>query len=224
MILESRPPECFVDLFSYRGECMPSRFETEPSNDIKLVTDVLLGNEAAARMLVTRLAPIIRRVAGRYSSASLREDLIQEVWGHLWSRNCHVLQQWDQRGPLVHYIAVMASNRMRDRAVALAGPHASPLDDVPDPPDPDDPHQTLEVQQLAHCLERAKARLSQTYREMIRLRHELGLKHREIADQLGKTLGYVSTTLARAERYLREELMTVCADHLGTSQIIFREE
>ena len=199
---------------------MPDPFDTNPAAYEKLLAKVLLGDNGAARMLVSLLAPIIRRVAGRVAPPNLREDLIQEVWTHLWSNNCRVLQQWNRSGPLVHYVAVVASNLMRDR-LARRTIVTEPIEDCPDPPDPDDPARTVEVRQLAECLERAKGRLSQMHRDLIHMRHELALKHQEIATKLGRTIGYVGTTLARAERYLREEIMETCADHLGSFRSIF---
>src|SRR5947209_1118513 len=93
---------------------MPNAFETHPALHEQLVANVLLGDEGAARTLVSLLGPIIRRVAARHDFA-MREDLIQEVWAHLWANNCRVLQQWDRRGPFVHFVGVVALNLMRDR-------------------------------------------------------------------------------------------------------------
>jgi RNA polymerase sigma factor (sigma-70 family) len=199
---------------------MPDPFDTSPAACERLLAKVLLGDNGAARMLVSMLAPIIRRVAGRVAPPNRRENLIQEVWTHLWSDNCRVLQKWDRRGPLVHYIAVVASNLMKDR-LARRVIVTEPIDDYPDPPDPDDPARTVEVRQLAECLERAKTRLSQMHRDLIYMRHELAMKHQDIANKLGRTIGYVGTTLGRAERYLREEIMETCADHLGSFRSIF---
>jgi RNA polymerase sigma factor (sigma-70 family) len=199
---------------------MPDPFDANPAVYEKLLAKVLLGDNGAARTLVSRLAPIIRRVATRFAPPDLGEDLIQEVWTHLWSGNCRVLQKWDRSGPLVHYVAVVASNLMRDR-LARRTILTEPIEDCPDPPDSDDPARTVEVRQLAECLEKAKGRLSQMHRDLIYMRHELALKHQEIATKLGTTIGYVGTTLARAERYLREEILETCADHLGSFRSIF---
>jgi RNA polymerase sigma factor (sigma-70 family) len=197
---------------------MPDPFEHDSDDYERLLAQVLLGDNGAARTLVGRAAPLIRRVVNRLAPPSVREDLIQEVWAHFWARNCLVLQRWDRRGPFVHYITVVARNLVIDRLARLP-----PLseDEVPDLPDPDDPERTLETRQLAECLDRAKGRLSETHRQLIHLRHELGLKHREIADTLDRTMGYVAGTLARAERYLREELWETCRDHLGRFGAIF---
>jgi RNA polymerase sigma-70 factor (ECF subfamily) len=203
---------------------MPNHFDTDPALHERLLARVLLGDNGAARQLARDLSPVIRSAVYRVARGrprELREDLIQEVWAHLWSENCRVLQLWDRRGPLVHYVTIVAGNRTRDllekRTLATV-----PMDGLPDPPDPDDdPERTFEVQQLTECLARAKQRLSQTHRDLIHLRHELALKYEEIAQQLGKSIGYVGTTLRRAERYLREELLETCADHLGRFRSFF---
>lgn len=201
---------------------MPDPFDTNPAAYEKLLAKVLLGDNGAARALVSRLAPIIRRVANRLarSRPDLREDLIQEVWTHLWSSNCRVLQQWNRTGPLVSYVAVVASNLIRDR-LRIRTIATEPIEECPDPPDPDDPARTVEVRQLVECLEKAKGRLSQMHRDLIHMRHELAFSYQEIATKLGRTIGYVGTTLRRAERYLGEEIEETCADHLGSFRSIF---
>lgn len=201
-------------------QSMPDPFEHEPDEYQCLMAQVLLGDNGAARTLVSRLAPLIRRVVSRRAPPSVKEDLIQEVWAHLWARNCLVLQRWDRQGPFVHYVAVVAQNLVRDRLASLPRPTA-PMQGAPDLADPDDPERMLQTRQLAECIERAKERLSQTHRQLIHLRHEVGLKHREIADRLGRTVGYVGGSLARAERYLRDELLETCRDHLGWVRSIF---
>src|SRR3974377_1679531 len=108
---------------------------------------------------------------------------MQEVWTHLWSDNCRVLQKWNRSGPLVHYVAVVASNLMRDR-LAKRTIVTEPIDDYPDPADPDDPARIAEVTQLAECVESAKGRLSKMHRDLIHMRHELALKHQELETQL----------------------------------------
>ena len=84
-----------------------------------------------------------------------------------------------------------------------------------------DPEAAADAQRLAECLESAKTRLSAMHRELIHLRHELALSYKQIATKLGRTIGYVSGTLARAERYLREEVIDACADHLGSFRSLF---
>jgi RNA polymerase sigma factor (sigma-70 family) len=203
----------------YLSKTMPDPFDTSPAADEKLVAEVILGNEGAARTLFNRLSPIIRRVSQR-APRELREDLIQEVFTHIWSRNCRMLQQWDRSGPLIHYVAVVAANVIRDRLSKRMVP-TEPMVDCPDIADPNDPALDAEAESLARCVESAKNRLSEMHHELIHLRHEVALSYKEIAQKLGRTVGYVSGTLARAERYLREEIVDACADHLGKFRSLF---
>jgi RNA polymerase sigma factor (sigma-70 family) len=198
---------------------MPDPFETNPAADEELVAEVLLGNDGTARTLVNHLSPIIRRVAQRAPPES-RDDLIQEVWTHIWSRNCRVPQQ-DRRGPLVHYVAIVALNVTRARLSKRKVTTEQMEEECPDTSDPNDPQQAAEVEQLMQCVESAKKRLSQMHRELIHLRHELALSYKEIADKLGRTVGYVSGTIALVESYLREEIINACADHLGGFRSLF---
>jgi RNA polymerase sigma factor (sigma-70 family) len=202
-------------------KAMANSFDMSPAATERLLAKVLLGDSGASRTLVDLLGPIIRRVAGGFDlPIEVREDLIQEVWSHLWTDNCRVLQKWGRRDPLLNYVAVVASNLMRDR-LAKRSIVTEPMEVCGDAADPDNPARTVEVKQLEECLEKAKDRLSITHRDMIRMRHEFGFKHREIANKLQKSMGYVSGTLARAERYLSEEIMETCADHLGDFGLIF---
>jgi RNA polymerase sigma factor (sigma-70 family) len=202
---------------------MADRFDTSPATCEKLLAKVLLGDRRAELTLSDLLAPIIRRVSWSFRVAPTeREDLIQEVWTHLSATNWRVLQEWDRKRPLINYVAVVAKNLMRDRLAKAKTRHipTEPIEDY-EPADPDDPARTLEVQQLEECVEKAKDQLSSTHRAMIRMRHELGFTHQEIATKLGKSIGYVGPTLARAERYLCEEVNETCADHLGDFRMIF---
>jgi RNA polymerase sigma factor (sigma-70 family) len=198
---------------------MREPFDTDPAGDEKLVAEVLLGNDGAARALVDRLSPIIRAVSRR-APGEQREDLIQEVWVHIWSQNWRVLQKWDRSGPLVNYVAVVASNFIKDR-LSRRTVSTTPVEEFPDIPDPRDPEEEADAEALTRCVEQAKSRLSQMHRELIHLRHELDLSYKDIAEKLGRTMGYVSGTLARAERYLREEIADACADRLGSFRSLF---
>lgn len=194
-------------------------FETEPQNDRALIANALLGDRIAARKLVDRLDPIIRGGIRKYVSADRTDDFVQEVWAHLCARNYHVLQTWTGEGPLINFVWIVTVNRVRD----LLTKGEVPTDDIepPDLPGDDDPERTVEIKQLRECVQRAKGRLSHMHQNIIHLRYDLGMMHREIAERLGRTLGYVGGTLARAERYLRDEIREACGDHLGRFTSIF---
>jgi RNA polymerase sigma factor (sigma-70 family) len=201
---------------------MPDPFDNSEEYRL-LLANVLKGDWNAERTLVDHLGPIIRGAVHQHAPPKLWEDLIQDVWAHLWARNCRVLQRWTGEGPFLGFVWVVARNKVWDKLAALSPP-AAPLEDAPDIADPDDPELNVEMIQLAECIRRAKARLSPTHQEIIHLRHDLDLSHREIAERLSRTTGYVGPTLARAEDKRREKVSETCRDHLGTFGITFRRD
>jgi RNA polymerase sigma factor (sigma-70 family) len=199
---------------------MPDPFDN-PEEFRPFLANVLLGDRLAERELWSHLDPTIRRAVNKLvplASLDLKEDLIQGVRAHLSVRNFRVLQRWNAQGPLLGFVWVVARNRVLDQLEALPPP-AESMEEFADPAGPDDPEQNVVRMQLAEgraeCIKRARERLSRGDQEIIHLRHDLNLKHREIAARLGRTLGYVGPTLARAERRLRNKLRETCRDHLG---------
>jgi RNA polymerase sigma factor (sigma-70 family) len=201
---------------------MPDPFDN-PEEYRRLLANVLKGDWIAERTLVDYLGPTVRLAVHQHAPPKLWEDLIQDVWAHLWARNCRVLQRWNGEGPFLGFVWVVARNKVRDKLAAQAPPTA-PIEEAPDIADPDDPELNAEMIQLAECIRRARACLSCTHQEIIHLRHDLDLSHQEIAERLSRTTGYVGPTLARAEDKLREKVSETCHDHLGTFGIIFGQD
>lgn len=190
---------------------MPDRYQ-DIAQDVALLARVLEGDEAAARELVGYLGPVIRRIAAKWARGPARDDLVQDVWRHLWQGNCRVLQLWSREKPLLSFVAIVAHNHILDR---LRRTPAETDEIDPNFADPsEDPEAVLLATQLAVCMERARQNLSATHRKLIELRHDCDMKLREVAEVLGKSIGYVSNTLARAEKYLRDEVREACGDHL----------
>lgn len=190
---------------------MPDRYR-DIAEDVALLAKVLEGDDAAAHELVRYLGPVVRRAASRRASGSVRDDLVQDVWRHLWQSNCRVLQRWNRERPLLSYVATVARNHIIDqlRRQPVA---AHEMDtNIPDPAE--DAETALLASQLAGCIEEARQNLSDTHRKLIELRHDCDMKLREVAEVLGKSVNYVSSTLARAERYLRDEIKEACGEHL----------
>jgi RNA polymerase sigma-70 factor (ECF subfamily) len=219
--ISARSIECSI---GYTGDRMPSRFDTDPSIDRVLIADVLLGDERARRALYERLAPVLRYAANP-APVDVREDCIQEVWEHLVSGNWRVLQSWNGSGALASYVMAVARNLVVDRLRRM-GRAPLPIDELPEGApqivDANNPEGTIIDAERAACVQRARTLLSQTHQEVIRLRHEMGLKHREIAERLNTTIGSVGGTLARAERALGDKILELCADHIGGLRNILR--
>ena len=73
------------------------------------------------------------------------------------------------------------------------GPHVSP-DEI------------LEKEEFSHILSEGVRRLSPVQRRIFNLRHQDGLKIKEIASCLGKAEGTIKTHLYQAHRKLRDKL------------------
>jgi RNA polymerase sigma factor (sigma-70 family) len=110
------------------------------------------------------------------------------------------------------YVAMVARNHIIDqlRRMPAATDEIDP--NIVDPTE--DAETTLLASQLAGCIKRARQSLSAPHRKLIELRHDGDLKLREVAEVLGRPINYIASTLARAERYLRQEIRKVCGDHL----------
>lgn len=190
---------------------MPDQVEDE-----QLLSEVLLGERGAADKLYVRLDPIIKAIVRRFTLADT-EDAVQDIYARLCADDWRALRLWAKDGPLPAYIATVARNICKD-ILRRRRPETTFGDDPPEIQDDNptaDPEATAIARQLHECIERAINALSDTYREIIRLRHKEELKHAEIAQRLGKAIGYVGPTLMRAERYLRDEIRERCGDHLG---------
>jgi RNA polymerase sigma factor (sigma-70 family) len=201
----------------------PSRFDTDV--DSRLLADLLLGDRHAVRVFAERMRPVVA-TAARRAPLDIRSDAIQDVWLFLWDRNFMVLQKWKRSGPLAHYVLIVARNRVfdflrryRDDLRRRGGAQGWTIDEALRCPDELVDHNSPEQQVLEferdRCMERAKASLSDAHRQVIALRYDRNLKLREIAEQLGRSIGAVSVTLARAERALRDRVLDACGDHLG---------
>lgn len=161
--------------------------------------------------LLRRMAlPIVRRIIGPNDA----EPVMNELAEHVWDRDWRVIRQWDQRSPLCHYLVRVAKNfaidEARRRAAQHAGALASEGEEQVETHWTADPQRVQEIRDAQRCLDGALHQLSDPHRRVIRLRHLLDLGHREIADAIGRTVGYVSPTLARAEVALRNALMQRC--------------
>jgi RNA polymerase sigma-70 factor (ECF subfamily) len=160
---------------------------------------------------------MVMAVASRYLPGEV-EDAFQEVMIRLAGRSWLALRRWEQRAPLAGYVARITRNWCTDRLRHSTGNPVRTDGEPLDPPDQDinrNPEALYFAREIRECIEKAINALSETHRRLINLRHVENLKHPEIAQRLGKTLGYVGPTLARAEQYLRDELREICPEHLG---------
>ena len=142
-------------------------------------------------------------------SADAAEDLVQDLFLHLW----------DRRGPrdadrlTRPYLFVAARNRalkyLRHRRVAAAWIDRVAREETPTADTPEDLYVRGE---LDDAVQRAIAELPGRCREIFLLRRRDQLGYQEIAARLGVSLGTVKSQIWRATVRLRERL----APHLAT--------
>jgi RNA polymerase sigma-70 factor (ECF subfamily) len=181
-------------LFSYAGAPMGN----DPLADT--ISRARRGDAAAFDALIDgyadRLYGYFYRLTGSHHEA---EDLLQD----LFVRLVRALRSYEHRGRFDAWLFQMAANLARDRIRQLSrskqtGSEALKLDSEPAPGD-QDPAARMDRQEQIDRLQQALARLSESEREVLCLRHFSQLSFREIADLMGTPLG---TALARAHRGL----------------------
>jgi RNA polymerase sigma-70 factor (ECF subfamily) len=156
--------------------------------------------------LVDRFGPrvfgLLLRMTG---SRDVAEDLMQETF----LRIVRTIDQYEEAGRFEAWLFRIAANLARDRARRLGrrGEHVSwdALEDgalaaAARTMDHESPDRKLLADEAGAHLAACLARLTDSEREILLLRHYSELSFREIADMLGVPLG---TALARAHRALQ---------------------
>jgi RNA polymerase sigma-70 factor, ECF subfamily len=186
-------------------------------DDAVVLARVLAGDESEFRTLVRRYEPKLRVYVGQIISVDEEvRDLVQEAFIRAW-------QHLDQYDPtyrfstwlfrIAHNLAIDHLRRTKRPTVSLTISEDDEGEEVRlDPPDPGrSPLGELANRELAGALSREIDRLAPAYRELIVLRHFVGMAYNEIAELKGLPLGTVKNKLFRAHSVLREAL----ADYLG---------
>jgi RNA polymerase sigma-70 factor, ECF subfamily len=188
-----------------------------PEDDSVLVAQVMAGDEVAFGLLVRRYeAKLLVYVTQIVSIQEEARDLVQESFIRVW-RN---LEQYDTRYRfstwlfrIAHNLAIDHLRRRRQPVISLERGEDDEGDEMRlDPADVRrGPLGELANRELASALHREIAKLPPSYRELVVLRHLVGLAYSEIAELKSLPLGTVKNKLFRAHSVLREAL----GDYLG---------
>ncbi len=181
-------------------------------DDSVVLARVLAGDEEAFATLVRRYEPKLRvYVGGIVAVEEEARDLVQEAFIRAWRH----LEQYDTRFRfstwlfrIAHNVAIDHLRRRRQPTVSLEMGEDSEGDELRlDPADPRrGPLGDLANRELAAAMAREIERLPNSYRELVHLRHLVGLSYNEIADLKRLPLGTVKNKLFRAHSVLREAL------------------
>jgi len=188
-----------------------------PEDDSVVIERLMAGDETAFAVLVRRYEGKLRAYVGQIVGVEEEaRDLVQEAFIRVW-RN---FDQYDRTFRfstwlfrIAHNLAVDALRRRRQPHVSLTlGEDDEGQEIALDLPDPNrGPLGDLANRELARALRREIDRLPAAYRELIVLRHFVGLAYNEIAELKKLPLGTVKNKLFRAHSVLRQ----VLGDYLG---------
>lgn len=188
------------------------RLSAVPEDDSLILQRALDGDEGAFAVLIRRYEPKLQvYVAQIVGTAEEARDLVQESFIRVWSN----LHQYDPRFRfstwlfrIAHNLAIDHLRRRRQPMMSLELGEDDEGDEIRlDPADSRrGPLGDLENRELAGALGREIAGLPQSYRELITLRHFIGLSYNEIAELKRLPLGTVKNKLFRAHSVLREAL------------------
>ncbi len=183
-----------------------------PDDDAVVLARGLAGDEDAFAMLVRRYEPKLRvYVSGIVAVEEEARDLVQETFIRAWRH----LSQYDAQFRfstwlfrIAHNVAIDHLRRRRQPTVSLELGEDDEGEGLRlDPADARrGPLGELANRELAVALAREIERLPASYRELVTLRHLIGLSYNEIAELKGLPLGTVKNKLFRAHSVLRESL------------------
>jgi len=174
----------------------------ESHSDEALLRRYAEGDAAAARLLVTRLAPAVLRLARRLlDDAAEAEDVTQEAMLRLWQ----IAPDWQSGAArpstwLYRVAFNLATDRLRRRRGVALDAVEEPVNPAPAVLD------DMIAADRARALELALSALPERQRVAVMLRHLEGLPNPEIAVVMGVGVEAVESLIARGKRRLSEVL------------------
>ncbi len=184
--------------------------------DRQLIDSILAGDPQAWEKIVRRFSGMVWRILrGRFRVAKDEaEDVFQEIFLGLQKDDFRRIRQWKGKAPLDAYMAVVLRHLAQD-ILQVIWQHKEVIQDPPpgreghDPiletPDPD-PGALVKMLLIErrHAVDTCRERLLARDQELLKLRYDLELQCRGIADRLKMTVNNVGVALGRAEERLRQ--------------------
>jgi len=185
-------------------------------DDRQLIDSILVGDPKAWEKIVRRFSDMVWRILlGRFRlSRDDAPDVFQEIFLALQKDDFRRIRQWRGEVPLDAYMAVVLSRltqdilrtTQRNTEVTQDPPPGTegrdPNQVIPDPGP--DPLIVMELAERRHAVNTCRERLGPRDQELIKLRYELALQYRGIADRMKMTVNNVGVALSRAEERLRQ--------------------
>lgn len=173
---------------------------SEIETDAVLMGRIVNGEPEAARALVERYTPALRRFA---SQAGVRPQDIDDLLQETWLRVVRSAGRYDPLQPFPRWLFTIAMNRIRSRWERDA---PQPLQDIDVASAGAGADARIESEQRATAVRSLVSGLPQHLGDTILLRYFEELSEREVAQRLGIPLGTVKSRLHHGMRRLRSEL------------------
>jgi RNA polymerase sigma-70 factor (ECF subfamily) len=170
--------------------------------ELRLVADVVEGRGGALEAFIAEYRAFVYAILTRHLNLypADADEVFQRFLIHVWEGDYRRLRRWSGRGTLAAYLGTMVRNLTHDyrrQAARQAAPED--LECLSESRSP-------EKDERAMLLETALDRLPPRDRDLIRRRYDGDQSYREIAEELGITVGNVGVSLHRAEKRLKKLL------------------
>lgn len=187
------------------------------TDDDALVSAFLAGDSDAFRILLSRHAPSLHRLAFRLTqSREDAEDLVQETF----VRVLEGLRRYRPSGKFPAWLRTILVRLALDRA-RRSPPTPGRLEPVDAGPGPEE---SAVIRDAARRLRQELGRLPAGYRAVVVLLNGEGLSVREVSETLGLPASVVKNRAMRARRMLRAALSDGAQEVSGDGQSARREQ
>lgn len=166
-----------------RYELPPTRRNYRVMSDLEVVAALRSGDPGAADELWRRFERLVTFVAADLTNnRDDGQDLAQEVWVSLGSRNWASVCAWENKCPLAAYVSVIATRVVRSKAKKKRDTYLEELQSEPmDPTCVPDPALTADQEaKLRYCM----GKLTVNQQQILKLKLVDGYDHSEIARTL----------------------------------------
>ncbi|HEY9427995.1 MAG TPA: RNA polymerase sigma-70 factor [Gemmatimonadaceae bacterium] len=172
--------------------------------DRQLIARALGGDEAAFERVVHTYYPGLCEHVLRYVGCpEVAEDLVLELFAHLWDRRHRSIPLTVDRGYLYRSARNRALDHLRRQRVATTWIDRM----IHEADEPDEaPDDLLECQELAAAAARAVAELPEQRRRIFVLCRDHDMSYAEVGERLGISPRTVNTQMTRALKSLRAKL------------------
>ncbi|HRO45242.1 RNA polymerase sigma-70 factor [Agriterribacter sp.] len=176
---------------------------TQPYNEKALLHQLAKGSEEAFTAIFHHYrGKLYHYIFTITSSREMAEDTVHDVFLKVWTHREKLANIENMNAYLYrvcHNQAIGGLRRMAKETLILA---ELQQEDIPLLPNVDPAGQ----REIRNSIQEAVSKLSPQQRKIFLLSRQDGLKHKQIAEQLGVSINTIKTHLGQALRFLREEI------------------